>query len=155
MIFEVTLPGYEIGSCGGGGRYDKLINELGGVNIPAVGIAFGFDLMVEAADFFKLIPEKNISSQILVTIFSEELIPQSLKIAQLLRDNKIKTEVYPEVDRLDKQLKYADKKGVPYVIIIGPDEVKSGKVVLKEMKTGEQKQISLMSLISLMRQTGV
>jgi len=147
MIFEVIIPGYQAGSCGGGGRYDKLIKQLGGINVPAVGIAFGFDRMVEAADFFKLIPEEKVGSQILVTIFSEELISQSLKIAQSLRNNKIKTEIYPEVNRFDKQLKYADKKGIPYVIILGPEEVENSQVVIKDMKTGQQTSTNMDKLV--------
>jgi len=151
MIFEVVLPGYSVGSCGGGGRYDKLIEQLGGANIPAVGIAFGFDRMVEAAEYFKLIPQENIGSQVLVTVFSQNLISQSLKVAQLLRNNKIKTEVYPSLEKLDKQLKYANKKNVPYVIILGPDEVKNNQVVLKDMKTGEQKELNQQKLLEILR----
>lgn len=147
MIFEVVLPGYPVGSCGGGGRYDKLIEQLGGTNIPAVGIAFGFDRMVETAEYFKLIPQENIGSQMLVTVFSQDLISQSLKVAQLLRSNKIKTEVYPSVEKLDKQLKYANKKNIPYVVIIGPEEVKNNVVKLKDMKTGEQKELTLEKVI--------
>lgn len=150
MIFEVILPGYEIGSCGGGGRYDKLIEQLGGVNIPAVGIAFGFDRMVEAADFFYLIPKENVGSKVLVSVFSQEQVDQSLKIANLLRQNKIKTEVYPNIDRLDKQLKYADKKGIPYVVIIGPEEVEKEVVKVKNMKTGDQKELSQNKLLQFL-----
>jgi len=148
MIFEVILPGYQAGSCGGGGRYDKLIEQLGKVNIPAVGIAFGFDRMVEAAEYFKLIPEENIGSQVLVTIFSQELICQSLKTAKNLRNKGVKTEVYPTIeDRLDKQLKYANKKGIPYVIIIGPEETEKGVFKLKDMKTGKQNELTEKQLI--------
>ena len=150
MIFEVILPGYQVGSCGGGGRYDKLIEQLGGVNIPAVGIAFGFDRMVEAAEYFKLINEKDMGPQILVTIFSKELISQSLEFANILRDNKIKVEVYPANDRLDKQLKYANKKGIPYVIIIGPKEVQKNIIKLKDMKTGEQKELNQQELLKFL-----
>lgn len=147
MIFEVSVPGYEAGSCGGGGRYDKLIDQLGGVDVPAVGIAFGFDRMVEAADFFKLIPEGNGGIKTLVTIFSPDLLQESLKVARTLRDNDIKTEVCPQVERLDKQLKYADKIKADYVVIIGPDELQKGVLKLKDMKTGEQKQLTLELLV--------
>ncbi len=148
MIFEVMLPGYEVGSCGGGGRYNRLIEQLGGVSIPAVGIAFGFDRMVEAADFFKLIPTENLGSQILITVFSEELTEDSLNLAKLLRKNNIKTEVFPSIDKLDKQLKYADRKGIPYVVIIGPEEKEKEIVKLKNMKTGEQKEITIGQLVN-------
>ena len=104
--------------------------------------------MVEAAEYFKLIPEENIGSQVLVTIFSQELICQSLKTAKNLRNKGVKTEVYPTIeDRLDKQLKYANKKGIPYVIIIGPEETEKGVFKLKDMKTGEQKELTEKQLI--------
>ncbi len=147
MIFEVTLPGYGIDSCAGGGRYDKLIEQLGGVNVPAVGIAFGFDRMVEAAEYFNLISKNVRQTKVLVTIFDITTREKSLETANFLRRKKISTEVFPADDRLDKQLKYADKKGIPYVIIIGPDELKKGVVKLKNMKTGDQKEVNINSLI--------
>lgn len=142
MIFEVYIPGYNIGSCGGGGRYDKLIEQLGGTPTPAVGIAFGFDRMVEAAELLNVIPKENLNSQVLVTVFDNSTIIDSLNLAQKLRSEKIKTEVYPTVDKLDKQLKYANRKNIPFVVILGPEEVKKKTVKLKNMKTGEQKEIS-------------
>ncbi len=143
MIFEVSLPGYGAGSCGGGGRYDKLIDQLGGVDIPAVGIAFGFDRMMDAAEELGIIPTENIGTQVLVTIFDPNLIYNSLTVAEKLRQAKIKTELYPAIDKLDKQLKYADKIKVPYVVIIGPEEVKKNIVKVKNMKTGEQKEYTI------------
>ncbi|OGK08638.1 histidine--tRNA ligase [Candidatus Roizmanbacteria bacterium RIFCSPHIGHO2_01_FULL_35_10] len=147
MIFEVSLPGYDGGSCGGGGRYDKLIEHLGGQSVPAVGIAFGFDRMVEAADFFKLISPLLNGTEVLLTVFDKKTINFSLQSASILRKNKIKTEIYPALDKLDKQLKYADKKGIPYVVIIGPDEAKKNIVKLKNMKTGEQTELNIDELV--------
>ena len=148
MIFEVVLPGYKTGSCGGGGRYDELIEQLGGVSIPAVGIAFGFDRMVEAAEFFNLIPPETTGTVLLITIFAQKTAETSLKLASQLRKNKINSEIYPEITKLDKQLKYADKKGIPYVVIIGPEEIKKNTVKLKNMKTGEQKQLDFRGLLA-------
>ncbi len=148
MIFEVILPGYPVGSCGGGGRYDKLIENLSGKDIPAVGIAFGFDRMVEAADKFNLFLQNNNSNQILVTVFNKDLLDNSLEFTSKLRANKINCEIFPAEDNLDKQLKYANKKNIPYVIIIGPEEVKNNVVKLKDMKTGEQTTLSTKKLIS-------
>ncbi len=150
MIFEVSLPGYNVGSCGGGGRYDKLIGQLSGNEIPAVGIAFGFDRMVEAAGYFGIISNKNQFNQVLVTVFNKDLLGNSLNIACELRKNKITTEVYPAEEKIDKQLKYANKKNIPYVIIIGPEEVASGKVVLKNMKTGEQFKLNKEELLKFL-----
>jgi histidyl-tRNA synthetase len=150
MIFEVILPEFSRDSCGGGGRYDKLIAQLGGTGTPAVGIAFGFDRMVEAAEKLGIIPSENVGIQVLVTIFNQAFISNSLMIADNLRQAKINTEVYPAVDKLDKQLKYADKKGIPYVVIIGPDEAKKNVVKLKNMKTGDQKELTTSQLVNLL-----
>jgi len=139
MIFEVQLPGYTVGSCGGGGRYDKLIGQLGGLDVPAVGIAFGFDRMVEAAEYFKLISQANFITQILVTVFDKNNLSTSLSATSTLRKNGVKTELYPAFDKLSKQLKYADKKGIPYVVIIGPEEAEKKMIKVKEMKSGEEK----------------
>lgn len=147
MIFEVILPKYKIGSFGGGGRYDNLINQLSGINIPAVGIAFGFDRMVEAATEMKLIPTVGIGTQVLVTIFDKTTTKSSAQIAQKLRQANISTEIYPDQDKLDKQLKFANKKAIPFVLIIGPDEAKQNKVTLKNMTTGKQQTLPLAKVI--------
>lgn len=151
MIFEVNLPGYQGGSCGGGGRYDKLIEQMSGVSIPAVGIAFGFDRMIEAAEYFNLFSQEAKGTQALITIFDESLIKSSLDIAYNLRRNKIKSELFPAVEKLDKQLKYADKKGIPYVIIIGPEEVKKNIFLLKNMVTSQQKELTKQQLIEILK----
>lgn len=140
MIFEVSVPEYGKNSLGGGGRYDDLIKSLGGPNTPAVGIAFGFDRMVEAADELNLIPQNNAGTKVLVTIFSPELLSNSLIITKSLRENSISTEIYPDENaRLEKQLKYADRKGIPYAIIVGPEEVVKNGFMLKNLETKEQK----------------
>ena len=143
IIFEVFVPEYSSGSCGGGGRYDKLINELGGVDIPAVGIAFGFDRMVEAAEQLGLIPQDGAGTQVLVTIFGEEYQAESAQTAAQLRQAGIRTELYPAVDDLSKQLKKADQANIPYAIVIGEEEVAQDKVSLKNLKTRDQEMISL------------
>jgi len=86
-----------------------------------------------------------------LTVFSAETLGETLKLAQTLRNSKINAEVYPETVRLDKQLKYADKKGIPYVVIIGPEEVKENKIVLKNLKTKEQIKTTIENLISLVK----
>jgi len=146
MIFEVVLPEYQLGSFAGGGRYDQLINQLSGVNIPAVGIAFGFDRMVEAATKLNLIPKTDSTAKVLVTTFPGYLT-QSLKTAKKLRMAGIETEVYLEEDNLNKQFKLANDKNIPYVIVIGPDEAKANKVTLKDMKSGKQQTLSLGKII--------
>jgi histidyl-tRNA synthetase len=151
MIFEVKLPEYPVGSCGGGGRYDQLINQLGGVDVPAVGIAFGFDRMVEAADQLGLIPTSQTGTQILVTVFDEASVSKSLELANQLRQAKIKTEVYPAFDKLGKQFKLADQKKIPFVAIIGEDEIKQNKLTIKNMSTGEQQTLTVEEALNLLK----
>ncbi len=151
MIFEVILPDYQLGSFGGGGRYDNLIRELGGTDTPAVGIAFGFDRMVEAAQALNLVPQAAQTTHVLVTIFSEETITRSLNVASKLRLAGIATEVIPSVEKLDKQLKYADRKGIPYVVIQGPEEVGKNVVKLKDMKAQTQEELTIEDVIEKLK----
>jgi histidyl-tRNA synthetase len=138
-IFELICDDYKSGSIGGGGRYDKLIGQFTGNDTPAVGFAFGFDRLLEAMKELKLVPEKNTETKVLVTVFSPEMIAKSNEVAVNLRNNSINTDIVLNPDlKLEKQLKYADKKGVSFVIIIGPEEVAKNSVKLKNMKTGEQ-----------------
>lgn len=151
MIFEVVLPEYELGSFGGGGRYDNLIKQLGGIDTPAVGIAFGFDRMVEAAQALNLVPRVAQTARVLVTIFSEDTMINSLSFASKLRRTNIATEVMPAMEKLDKQLKYADRKGIPYVIIQGPEEIAKGIVTLKDMKKKTQAQVTIEEVIQKLK----
>ena len=150
-IWEIEIPDSGGGSVLGGERYDNLIEKIAGVRIPATGFAVGFDRTLEAAEKFGLIPEFTTLTKVLVTIFSKELSSKSLKLATLLRENKINTELFPDENtKLDKQLKYADKKGIPYVVILGEEEVKSNTITLKNLKTKEQKQVSVDELTKLL-----
>jgi len=144
IIFEGKIPEYSGGSVGGGGRYDKLIGELCGRDIKANGFAIGFDRTVEAVIELGLVPEKaTTSSQVLVTIFDENLVNDSLRTAKILRNNKIKTEIYPFADKMGKQLKLANQKSIPYVIVIGESEASEKKVQLKKMETGDQNLLTI------------
>lgn len=150
MIFEGKVPG-ESGSVGGGGRYDKLIENLGGPSIPAVGFGLGFDRTVEVLMSRSLISSDQ-STKALVTIFSSDLQGQALKVAAKLRDSGINTELYPDpTDKLDKQFKYADKKGIPFAIIVGDEEVKNNMVTLKNLATREQTTIPLSEVINKLK----
>lgn len=144
MIFEIEIDGYEAGSVCGGGRYDNLIGMFANQQIPAVGCAFGFDRIIEAMGELNLFPKDLISSRVLVTIFSPELANKSIEVASTLRSNNINVELYPDENiKLDKQLKFADQKGIPYVVIIGPEEEKNNIVTLRNMKTREQRNVNL------------
>lgn len=153
IIIEVEIEGYTVGSVGGGGRYDNLIGMFAKHNFPAIGYAFGFDRTLEAMKELDLFPKDLITTKVLVTIFSEDLKQKSMEISLLLRSlptsgqANMNVEIYLDsTAKMEKQLKYADKKQIPYVIIIGPDEVKNNTVVLKNMKTGEQLSIPISDL---------
>jgi histidyl-tRNA synthetase len=118
LIFEVEVEGYDVGSVAGGGRYDNLIGMFVGRDIPAVGFAFGFDRLVEAMETLNLFPTNLYTSKVLVAFANSELQEKALQIAGELRNKEINSEVYLEDTSLEKQLKYADKKQIPYVIII-------------------------------------
>lgn len=151
-IWEMVIPEYTSGSVGGGERYDGLVKRITGRDIPATGIAFGFDRTLEACEQLGLIPALTETSQVLVTIFSQEMLPHSLKLSCSLRSSGIATELYPDPSvKLEKQLKYADKKGIPYVIVIGPDEVKNGVVTVKKMKEKTQRTISARKLTDVFK----
>ncbi len=151
-IFELKLKGDQSGSLGGGGRYDNLIGMFSETNIPAVGFAFGFDRTIEAMNTLNLFPADLTTVKVLITIFSPELQNLSLELSSQLRSKNINAEMYlDENDKLDKQLKYADKKGIPFVAIIGPEEVKENTVTLKNLKTKEQKTISISDLPNVLK----
>lgn len=153
MIFEIISPTFSAGSLGGGGRYDNLLNDLGGVDLPAVGVGLGFDRIVEAAEAVNCIPEDELGgAEVLVTVFSEEQQLDSARITQELRKSGIRAELFGQVDKLGKQFKYANKLNIPWVIVVGPEEVVQGMVQLKNMRNGEQSVVTLSSAIQAIRQ---
>lgn len=150
MIFEGKIP-RESGSVGGGGRYDKLIENLGGPSIPAVGFGLGFDRTVEVLMSRSLLPSYQ-ATRALVTIFSPSLQGVTLKVAAKLRSAGINTELYPDPsDKLDKQFKFADKKMIPFAIVIGEEEVKNKTVTIKNLSTRQQLTLPLDEAIAKLR----
>jgi histidyl-tRNA synthetase len=147
-IFELKSSQYPTGSLVGGGRYDNLIGTFTGQSMPAVGVAFGFDRIIEAMTTLNLIPAMQTSVEVLVSIFSTDKLGAALSLTSRLRKAGINTEIYSDSDsKLDKQLKYADKKGIPYVIIQGPDEEDRNVVKLKSMKLKQQEELTVDALI--------
>jgi len=151
-IWEIVIEDYTAGSVGGGERYDGLMERLTGIKVPGTGIAFGFDRTVEAADQLGLIPTPKTKTRVLVTIFSANQQDASWQAAQSLRADGVNTEVYSTVEKMEKQLKYANKKGIPFVVIIGADEVQAKKVSIKNMKSGEQKTVFMEDAIKIIKQ---
>jgi histidyl-tRNA synthetase len=147
MIFEGKIPG-ESGSVGGGGRYDKLIESLGGPSIPAVGFGLGFDRTIEvltARNLSSVIP----ATKVLVTVYSPDLQENSLKVATELRKAGINTELYPDnSDKLGKQLKFATKKGIPYALKVGEAEATTNKITLINLTDETESTLSLEDAIA-------
>lgn len=144
-IFETVVKQPKIGSVTGGGRYDDLIGLLGGPNTPAVGTTLGLDRICDVIEELDLFSYQNSSlPQVLVTVFSSEMLNSSLKIANTLRQANIPTELYTgNPARLDKQLKYADSKSIPFAAILGENELRDNSVTIKKLSTGKQTQFSL------------
>lgn len=150
-IWEIVVDGFETGSLAGCERFDSLVSRFSNQNVPAVGFAVGFDRTIVAMEELGLFPDIKTTSKVLVTIFEKNLLKESQKITQFLRINKINTDLYSDPTiRLDKQLKYANKKGIPYVIILGPEEVINKQIVLKDMKTGEQQKLNREELLKFL-----
>lgn len=151
-IWEVVIPGFSAGSVLGGERYDKLIGRFQNQDIPATGFAVGFDRTMDAMNEMGLLSDMNTNVQVLVSIFSEELMSTSLQLAQYLRNNNINTDIYLNSPyKLDKQLKYANKNNIPFVAIIGPEEAEKNIIKIKNMKTGEQKEVSKDEILSVFK----
>jgi len=155
---RTVLEGWDIKgvfrSIWGGGRYDNLTMAVGGkTKIPGVGFAMGDMVLKELLITNNKYPKLQISkTQVLVTVFNSDLLSKSIDVSRKLRGSGINTEIYPEDSiRLDKQLKYADKKGIPYVVIIGPEEIETKTITLKNLKTKEQTKTSFENLVSLVK----
>ncbi|MDO8609070.1 MAG: histidine--tRNA ligase, partial [bacterium] len=150
-IWEFEVPDGGVGSIGGCGRYDNTIGKFVGRPIPATGGSFGIDRIVEIVKERKMFQSTKTPTQVLVTLFDETTFDKSLEIANELRKNNIPTMLFPKISKLDKQFKYADRKGIPYVVMIGPDEVKKNIIKMKDMKKKEQRELNLKDLLQLLK----
>lgn len=149
-VFEGWDAKEQFRAIWGGGRYDNLVSQVGSpLKIPGVGFAMGDMVLAELLKTLGKYPQLNPNpTKVLITVFSPELYEKTLEIANFLRSKQINTEVYPSSStKLEKQLKYADKKKINYVIIAGPEEVNKGNVVLKNLFSGEQKTLNLLNLV--------
>lgn len=147
-VFEVRDRKGNFRAILGGGRYDNLVENMGGGKISGVGFAAGDVLLELLLKEYKIVPQYPKSNTlVLVTVFDEARYRSSLLTANRLRRDGINTEFYLSADRLDKQLKYADKKGIPFVLIIGPDEEKMGKITVKDMVRKKQETMTLEEFI--------
>ena len=142
-IFEVKALDVEIGSITGGGRYDNLTGIFGMPGLSGVGISFGADRIYDVLNQLDLYPEAvTTATQVLFINFGEKETAYSLPILANLRQQGIRCEIYPDASKMKKQMQYANQKGIPFVAMTGETEMAEGKVMLKNMETGEQKLVS-------------
>jgi len=149
-IFEVKIHDVAVGSVSGGGRYDNLTAVFDSKEKSSgVGFSFGVDRLYDAMEELKAFPaDTELSSRVLVCHLDDAAMKHGLKIAQTLRNKGVATEIYPDQVKLKKQLEYADRKKIPYAIVIGSDEMQSGVLAVKNMKSGEQHMLTLDQFIS-------
>ena len=149
-IFEVKSSDVNIGSVAGGGRYDDLTSIFGLKDVSGVGISFGIDRIYLVMEELGLFPKDiDISSKVLFLNFGELEAKYCFKYLEELRNNNISSELYPNNDKIKKQMNYANNKGVQFVVMIGEDEMKSGQLTVKNMSTGDQKEMSISELIKI------
>jgi histidyl-tRNA synthetase len=147
IIFEARATDVQIGSIGGGGRYDDLTGLFGLPGIPGVGISFGVDRIYDVMEELDLFPATvKRTSQVLFFNLGEEAAGKSFELVQSLRLEDIRCELYHEQAKFDKQFKYAEKKHIPWVAIIGPEELISRKAKLKHLESGKQEDIGFNEL---------
>ncbi len=144
-IFEVSAPeGVKMGSIGGGGRYDDLTGIFGLKDISGVGISFGLDRIYLVLEELGLFPDNvNKSVDVLCVNFGEKESLAALKLVNQIRAKGVKAEVYPTSAKMQKQMKYANSRNIPYVILIGEQELTEGQFVVKNMLKGEQRTYTL------------
>ena len=150
-IFEVKALDVQMGSITGGGRYDNLTGIFGLPGVSGVGISFGADRIYDVLTELDLFPkELQSTTQVLFATFGAEELHYALKWAKELRAKGIAVEVYPEPTKMKKQMGYADDKQIPYVAIVGGNEMETNTVMLKNMASGEQKQVKLEELCTIL-----
>lgn len=141
-IFESVLPDHpHIGSLTGGGRFDRLVGTFLGSDIPAVGTTIGLDRIFTALEQLQMLPPAKTTVQVLVCRFGDAETAHNIKTTQYLRGEGFSVELYPESDKLKKQFGYADKKGIPVVIVQGPDEIVQDVVTIKMLQSGDQQKV--------------
>ncbi|MBL7559836.1 histidine--tRNA ligase [Olleya sp. YSTF-M6] len=152
-IFEVSAPkGVAMGSIGGGGRYDDLTGIFGLKNVSGVGISFGLDRIYLVLEELGLFPETiTKSTEVLFINFGEKESLFSLKAIKALREQNINAELYPDNAKMKKQMNYANKRNIPFVVLVGEEELKNNQFTLKNMISGNQDKIDLQTMISRLK----
>ena len=151
-IMEVTVPDLA-GSLGGGGRYDGLIGMFLGDDVPACGFSLGLERILVVMTERKMFPPQveHASADVLLALFDQSTIPEALKLAAELRASGIRVEMYPEADKLGKQMKYAATRKIRFAAILGGDEIGRGEVTLKNLETGVQQSVPRAAVADLVK----
>ena len=151
-IMEINVKDLA-GSLGGGGRYDNLVGMFLGQDIPACGFSLGLERILVVMSERQMFPESvgTAPAEVMVAIWNEDSIAESIKLARELRAAGLRVDLYPEADKLGKQFKYASSVGVPFVAVIGDDERAKGEVALKDMRSGEQRSVTRAEAAQLIR----
>lgn len=151
-IFEVAAPqGIAMGSIGGGGRYDDLTGIFGLKNMSGVGISFGLDRIALVMEEVGLFPETVLAtSKALFLNFGDREALYAMQAIAALRQKGIKVELYPDAAKIDKQFKHADRRGIPFAVLVGASEMERMEYGLKNLQTGEQQKVDLATLVTLL-----
>ncbi len=151
VVYEVKPTSISMGTITAGGRYDDLTGMFGMSGMSGVGISFGIDRIYDTLNELNLFPKDNLdTTQVLIVNFDEESEAHALPILSELRSHGIFSELYPDSAKLKKQMTYADRKGIPYVLMIGSKEIEEGKYTLKNMTTGSQESLSIHELVNFL-----
>ena len=151
-IFEVKALDYQIGSISGGGRYDDLTGIFGMPNMSGVGISFGADRIYDVMLGCNLFPEElNCSTRVIFMNLGDKEQAASLSLLRELRNKGVPAEIYPESAKMKKQMEYANRRGIPYVVIIGSQELDEQAATVKNMVTGEQQQVAFAGLAAVLK----
>ena len=151
-IFEVKALDVQIGSITGGGRYDNLTGIFGMPGLSGVGISFGADRIYDVLNQLDLYPEQvSTATQLLFVNFGDAEVAYSLPIVGKARQAGIRTEIYPDSAKMKKQMQYANVKQIPYVAIVGETEMAEGKVMLKNMVSGEQNLVTPDEMLAMIQ----
>ena len=152
IIFEVVAQDVKIGSICGGGRYDDLTGVFGLPDVSGIGISFGLDRIFDVLEEKNLFPEHlNVNAKVLITHFDEKSFEHGMELLGELRANNVSAILFPDLTKINKQFNYANKIDVPYVIVIGEEEIKTKVYTVKQMKTGQQHSLTFSDMIKLLK----
>ena len=150
-IMEIKAKDFAMGSISGGGRYDDLTGIFGMKNMSGVGISFGAERIYDIMEEGGLFPDTdNNSTQVLIVNFGEKELRHTLPLAQRLRQKGVRVELYPDAVKIGRQFSYADARGIPYVAIVGEEEIAQGRLQLKNMSDGSQTGMTEEELIKIL-----